>query len=118
MDHFCHFFYLVHDLDVLFIIFIFFKEGYFSTFFSHLQDIESVLFFNLHHGSSQLDSFIKVFEDLFFDGPDILFLIDSAAISADSIIGGSWILPMPALYSRQLIPVLDVLSVFEASVLA
>lgn len=59
-------------------------------FFSDLQDVESILLLNFHHGPSELDSFVEVFEDLFFYAFHILFFVDSstdatASISIDGI---------------------------------
>lgn len=61
-------------------------EGDLSTFLPHLQHVHCVLFFDLHHGSSELDPFVEVFKDLLLDGLDIFFLVDSSTIRADSIL--------------------------------
>jgi hypothetical protein len=53
--------------------------------FSDLQDVECVLLLNFHHGSSELNSLVEVFEDLFFDAFHILFFVDSSTNTATSI---------------------------------
>jgi len=47
-------------------------------FFSYFQNIQGILFLDLHHGSSELDSFVKVLENLLFYEFHFLFLVDSS----------------------------------------
>lgn len=52
------------------------------------------MFFDFHHGPSELNSFVKVFENLFFDGFHVLFFVDSTAngagaIGVDSVFGAA-----------------------------
>jgi hypothetical protein len=65
--------------------FVLFEERDLSTFLPHLQHIQSILLLYLHHGPPQLYPLVEVLENLFLDGSDILFFVDSSARRADSI---------------------------------
>ena len=117
LNDFAHLFNLIDSFRAVFPSLVFLHESNFTTFLSHFQDIESILFFNFHHGPSKLDSFIEVFKNLFFDAFYVLFLINSSTICANSI-SGNRIFAMPTFNSGQFIFIFIVLSILKAPVLA
>lgn len=65
-----------------------------------------------------MDSFVEVLEDLLFDELYLLFLVDSAAIGADTVPANCVLTAMPTLYAGKFVFVLKVLSVLESSIIA
>ena len=117
LNDFAHLFNLIDSFRTVFPSLVFLHENNFTTFLSHFQDIESILFFNFHHGPSKLNSFIEVFKNLFFDAFYVLFLINSSTVGANAI-SGNRIFAMPTLNSWQFILIFVVLSILKPSILA
>ena len=76
------------------------------------------MFFNFHHGSSELNSFVEVLKNLLFDGFNIFFFINSSTICTYSVLICSIIFAMSALNPRQFVFVFIIFSVFETTILA
>ena len=83
-----------------------------STFLPDLQDIQGILLLYLHHGSSQLYPFIEILKYLLLYRPNLLLLIDPAAISANAIISLNGVFPMTAIDPGQAVLVLPKISDF------
>lgn len=103
------------NLLVLFPPFSLFKKDDLSVFFSDFEDVQGVLLFDFHHGPSELNSFVEVLENLFFDSFHVLFFVDPAAntttaICVDSVFGAA----VSALNSGKFVFIFDeVFSEFE-----
>jgi hypothetical protein len=82
------------------------QHGHLSILLAHLEDVEGVLLLDLHHGTSQLDAFVEVLENLLLDSLHLLLLVNPAAIGTDTVTSHGILGTMATLNSWQLITVI------------